>query len=116
MTTIYHNPRCSKSRAALQLLQQHFDDVTVIHYLDTPPPAATIRQLLTQLDIPAAALLRRGEAPYKTLALKDQLDNEEALIEAMAAHPILIERPIVLIGDEAVIGRPTSRVQELIES
>jgi len=116
MATIYHNPRCSKSRAALQLLQASDTEPTVIHYLDTPPTASEIRRLLDQLGIRAAQLLRRSEKPYKTLELKDHLDDDEFLIEAMAENPILIERPIVVIDEQAVIGRPTERVLELLES
>ncbi len=116
MATIYHNPRCSKSRAALQLLQARDGDLTVIHYLDTPPSAAEIRNLLEQLEMRPEQLLRRGESVYKSLDLKNKLDDDAALIEAMAANPILIERPIVIVDDQAVIGRPTERVVELLES
>jgi arsenate reductase len=116
MATIYHNPRCSKSRAALQLLQASALEPTVIYYLDNPPTADELRHLLSQLGMRPAELLRRGESVYKSLNLKDCLDDDDALIEAMVSNPILIERPVVIVDDQAVIGRPTERVVELLES
>ncbi len=112
---IYHNPRCSKSRATLQLLEDHGVDTEVIRYLDTPPDADTLRGLLRRLGIGARELLRRGEAAFRDNGLDDPALDEAALIAAMVKHPILIERPIVVVGEAAVIGRPPERVLELIK-
>ena len=112
---IYHNPRCSKSRATLQLLEDHGVDTEVIRYLDTPPDADTLRELLRRLGIGARELLRRGEAAFRDNGLDDPALDEAALIAAMVKHPILIERPIVVVGEAAVIGRPPERVLELIK-
>lgn len=112
--TIYHNPRCSKSRAALDLLSQHGIEPAVVRYLDTPPDVATLAQLLDQLGLEPRALLRSGEDEYKTLNLADPTLSREQLIAAMVAHPKLIERPIVVHGERAVLGRPPERVLELL--
>ncbi len=112
---IYHNPRCSKSRATLKLLEDHGVDTEVIRYLDTPPDADTLRELLRRLGIGARELLRRGEAAFRDNGLDDPALDEAALIAAMVKHPILIERPIVVVGEAAVIGRPPERVLELIK-
>lgn len=114
MITIYHNPRCSKSRQALELLEAHGAVPEVVRYLETPPDAATLRRLLRALGIGARALLRTGEDEYRELGLDDAGLDEEALVAAMVAHPRLIERPIVVRGGKAVIGRPPERVLELL--
>jgi len=116
MTTcvFYHNPRCSKSRQALALLQQCGIVPEIVLYLETPPDAAALRCLLGQLDIPARALLRTGEEAYAALGLGNPAVDEDALVEAMAAHPRLIERPIFVRGPRAVIGRPPERVLDLL--
>jgi len=116
MTTsvFYHNPRCSKSRQALALLQQRGIVPEIVLYLDSPPDAAALRLLLTQLELPARALLRTGEEVYAALGLAAPSLDDAALIEAMAAHPRLIERPIFVCGQRAVIGRPPERVLELL--
>ena len=111
---LYHNPRCSKSRAALDLLAERGVAPEIVRYLDTPPDAGTLRRLLAQLGLPARALLRTGEDEYKTLKLADPALDDEALIAAMAAHPKLIERPVFVCGGRAVIGRPPERVLELL--
>lgn len=111
MIRIYHNNRCSKSRATLALLEGR--EVEVVNYLDTPPNAVELKQLLKLLGIPARQLLRGGEAVYKELGLAAALDDE-ALIAAMAAHPILIERPIVVANGKAVIGRPPESVLAIL--
>ncbi len=112
--TIYHNPRCSKSRATLALLEEHGVTPQVVLYLETPPDTAQLRQLLDQLDMRAEQLLRRGEDEYKQLGLgKDT--SEEQLVAAMAAHPKLIERPIVVCGERAVLGRPPENVLDLLD-
>lgn len=112
--TLYHNPRCSKSRAALQLLEERDLQPTVVHYLDTPPSAAQLREVLDKLDLPPRQLLRSGEDQYRELGLANQTLSDEELIEAMAAHPRLIERPILIAGDRAVIGRPPENILELL--
>ncbi|MDB6048468.1 MAG: arsC [Pseudomonas sp.] len=112
--TLYHNPRCSKSRGALELLETRGLTPTIIRYLETPPDATQLRGLLGKLGINARQLLRTGEDDYKTLNLADSSLSDEQLIAAMAAHPKLIERPILVVGDRAVIGRPPERVLELV--
>lgn len=112
--TLYHNPRCSKSRAALELLQARNLPVTVVKYLETPLTAAGVQQLLTQLNYQARQLLRTGEDDYRELGLSDPTLSETQLIEAMAAHPKLIERPILVKGDKALVGRPPEKILELL--
>ncbi|MBC3955360.1 MULTISPECIES: arsenate reductase (glutaredoxin) [Pseudomonas] len=112
--TLYHNPRCSKSRGALELLQARGLTPDVVLYLETPPDAEQIRQLLGKLGMTARQLLRTGEDDYKQLNLADPSLNDEQLIAAMAAHPKLIERPILVVGDKAIIGRPPENVLELL--
>lgn len=112
--TLYHNPRCSKSRGALELLEARGLAPTVVRYLETPPSAAELRELLAKLGMSARQLLRTGEEEYQTLGLADTSLSEEQLIEAMAAHPRLIERPILIVGDKAVVGRPPEKVLEIL--
>jgi arsenate reductase len=112
--TLYHNPRCTKSRGTLELLEARGLTPTIIRYLDTPPDAARLRDLLGKLGIGARALLRTGEDEYKTLNLADASLSDEQLIAAMAAHPKLIERPILVVGDKAVIGRPPENILEIL--
>jgi arsenate reductase len=112
--TLYHNPRCSKSRGALELLEARGLTPQVVRYLETPPSAAELRELLSKLGIGARALLRSGEDEYKELGLADTSLSDEQLIAAMAAHPKLIERPILVAGKRAVIGRPPEKVLELL--
>jgi len=113
MTTIYHNPRCSKSRETLALLEQQGISPEVVLYLQTPPSNETIKTLLNQLGMTSAReLMRTKEDIYKELDLKSE-SNEDALIEAMTANPKLIERPIVIHNDKAKIGRPPESVLEL---
>ena len=112
--TLYHNPRCSKSRAALELLHSRDLAPQVLLYLDTPPDAAQLRDLLGKLGIGARQLLRTGEDAYKELDLANAGLSDEQLIAAMVAHPKLIERPILVAGDKAVIGRPPENILELL--
>ncbi|WP_062380033.1 arsenate reductase (glutaredoxin) [Pseudomonas abietaniphila] len=112
--TLYHNPRCSKSRGALELLEARGLTPTVVRYLETPPNAAQLRELLSQLGIRARGLLRTGEDEYKTLNLADASLSDDDLIAAMAAHPKLIERPILVAGKKAVIGRPPEKILEIL--
>lgn len=112
--TLYHNPRCSKSRGALELLEARGLAPTVVRYLETPPSAAELRELLAKLGMSARQLLRTGEEEYQTLGLADTSLSEDQLIVAMAAHPRLIERPILIVGDKAVVGRPPEKVLEIL--
>ncbi len=112
--TLYHNPRCSKSRGALELLEASGLTPTVVRYLETPLSATQIKALLGKLGISARQLLRSGEEEYKTLNLADASLSEQQLIDAIAAHPKLMERPILEVGDKAVIGRPPENVLELL--
>ena len=112
--TLYHNPRCSKSRGALELLEARGLTPTVVRYLETPPNAAQLHDLLGKLGIGARDLLRTGEDDYKTLNLADASLSDEDLIAAMAAHPKLIERPILVAGNKAMIGRPPEKILEIL--
>ncbi|MDE3736070.1 arsenate reductase (glutaredoxin) [Pseudomonas resinovorans] len=112
--TLYHNPRCSKSRGALELLEARGLAPTIVRYLETPPSATELRDLLAKLGLTARQLLRTGEDEYKALSLDDTSLSEEQLIAAMAAHPKLIERPILVAGDKAVVGRPPEKVLEIL--
>jgi arsenate reductase len=112
--TLYHNPRCSKSRSALALLEARGLAPTIVRYLETPPDAAILTALLGKLGIGARQLLRTGEDDYKTLNLADGSLSDSDLIAAMAAHPKLIERPILVNGDKAIIGRPPENVLEIL--
>jgi arsenate reductase len=112
--TIYHNPRCSKSRQTLQLLEDNNVTPEIVLYLESSPKAGEIKQLLKQLGIDARSLLRKGEDAYKENNLADKSLSEDDLIAAMAAYPKLIERPIVVKGNKAVLGRPPENVLALI--
>ncbi|EIL96691.1 arsenate reductase (glutaredoxin) [Rhodanobacter thiooxydans] len=114
MLRIYHNSRCSKSRATLALLEQHGGEIEVVDYLDTPPSAAELAMLLRQLGMTARELLRTGEEEYRVLGLDDSALDDDALIVAMVAHPKLIERPIVVANGKAVIGRPPEAVLAIL--
>lgn len=113
--TIYHNPRCSKSRETLSLLKDNGIDPDVVLYLETPPDSATLRKLLTMLGMNSAReLMRQKEDLYKELNLSDSQLSEEALIQAMVDNPKLIERPIVVSNGQARIGRPPEQVLDII--
>jgi len=112
---ILHNPRCSKSRQALRLLQERGIEPEVRLYLQDPPGPAELRVILDQLELAAGSLLRRGEPEYRELNLADPALSEEAIIAALAAHPRLLERPIVIRGERAVVGRPPERVLALCD-
>ena len=113
--TIYHNPRCSKSRQTLALLQENNIEPVVVEYLETPPDAARIGELLRKLSMGARQLLRKGEEAYRNNQLANTDLTDTDLIAAMVAHPKLIERPIVVHGNKAVLGRPPENVLELID-
>lgn len=112
--TIYHNPRCSKSRQTLALLQERGVEPRIVEYLKTPPDIATLTEFATALG-GARAMLRQGEAEYAELGLGDAKKPDAALLKAMHAHPILIERPIVTDGRRVVIGRPPEAVLALLK-
>lgn len=112
--TIYHNPRCSKSRQTLAILQQHNIQPKIIEYLKNPPDLPTLKQLLSYLRIDARALLRKNERPYLETNLDNTALSEDELISAMHNDPILIERPIVVNGQQAVIGRPPEKVLSIL--
>jgi arsenate reductase len=111
---IYHNPRCSKSRQTLKLLEDNDIQPEVRLYLEKPPSAAELKKLLKALDLSARDLLRKGEAEYKELGLADTNLSEAKLIAAMVEHPRLIERPVVVRNGKAVLGRPPENVLTLM--
>lgn len=114
MVTIYHNPRCSKSRQTLALLQQRGIEPEIVLYLDSPPDAATLRQLLVKLGLKPRDILRRGEDAYKENHLDDPELSDVQLVDAMVRYPKLIERPIVVNGDRAALGRPPENVLTIL--
>lgn len=111
--TIWHNPRCSKSRSALAILEENGVTPTEVRYLETPPSKSDIVTVLAALAMEAKDIVRKGEAVYKTLNLSAQSTNEE-ILNALVENPILIERPIIISGDRAVIGRPPENVTSLL--
>ena len=111
---IYHNPRCSKSRQTLALLRERGLDPQIVLYLETPPSEARLGEILDMLAVPARDLMRRKERPYRDLGLDAPSLTRAELIAAMAAHPILIERPIVVSETRAAIGRPSEKVLEIL--
>ena len=109
--TIYHNPRCSKSRQTLQLLQDNGIEPTIVEYLETPPSSAELTEILAKMDKEPRDILRKKEAQEE--GIDTSLDGE-ALIEALAAHPRALERPIVVNGDKAAMGRPPESVLDIL--
>ena len=112
--TIYHNPRCSKSRQTLQLLRDKGVEPDIVEYLKAPPSASEIKNILAMLKMAPRDLMRKKEAPYSERGLADESLSETALIEAMRAAPVLIERPIVVSGGKAALGRPPENVLTLL--
>lgn len=113
--TIYHNPRCSKSRDTLRLLQSNGIEPQVVLYLDTPPDAATLNALLKMLGMTdARQLMRQKDDLYRSLSLNDMHLSQQALIQAMVDNPALIERPVVVKNGQARIGRPPEQVLEIV--
>ena len=110
---IYHNPRCSKSRQALALLQDAGIEPEIVRYLDQPLTAAEVEALIDKLGVAPHALVRAKEAAYEEAGLSDDSTRQQ-ISRAIAAHPILLERPIIVRGDKAVIGRPPERARELL--
>jgi len=111
---LYHNPRCAKSRQALDLLRGRGIEPTVVEYLKYPPDARRLKALLRLLAMTPRQLMRTKEAEYRELGLHDTTLDDEDLIVAMTAHPVLIERPIVVKGARAILGRPPERVLEIL--
>jgi len=112
--TIYINPKCSKCRLSLQLLDENRIDAKVIKYLDTPPDKAELTQILNLLNMQPRDLMRQFEAPYKALNLDAPDLSDDELIQAMVENPILIERPIVVKGNRATIGRPPEKILDIL--
>ncbi|MFV0306558.1 MAG: ArsC/Spx/MgsR family protein [Desertimonas sp.] len=112
---VLHNPRCSKSRAALAAADSAGVVVDVVRYLDEPLDAAALRSLLAKLEDPPAALVRRGEAKAAGVAV-DELTTAEDVIAVLSTHPQLMERPVLVRGDRAIIGRPTERAEEFLRA
>ena len=110
--TLYHNPRCRTSRAALELLRKRGIEPAIIEYLKTPPTAAELKRILKMLDIPARELLRLKEA--KPLGLAKPGLSDDQIIAGMARHPIVIERPIAIAGKRAALGRPAEKVLSVL--
>lgn len=112
--TIYHNPRCSKSRQTLALLEERGIAPRIVDYLKSPPSAAELKTILGKLGLGPRDLLRQGEPRYAELGLKERKLDDAALIALMVANPILIERPIVVSGSKAAIGRPPEKVLAIL--
>lgn len=111
---IYHNPRCSKSRQALQLLEQHAGSPEVVEYLKTPPDAKELDRLLDMLGLEPRELMRKGEKEYKESGADNPALSRAQLIALMVEHPKLIERPIVVSNGKAALGRPPERVLDIL--
>ena len=111
--TIYHNPRCSKSRATLELLREHGIEPEIVEYLKDPPDAAQLKGIVRKLGIAPPDLVRRGEEIFKEKYAGKSLSDAQ-WIEVLAKHPVLLERPIVVKGKRAVIGRPPENVENLL--
>ena len=111
---IYHNPRCSKSRQSLALIQDAGYDVEIVEYLINPPSLEELTEIIRKLDISAERLIRKKESLYKELGLDTQTLSEEQWVQVLCDNPKLIERPIVIKGDRAVIGRPPELIQPLL--
>ena len=111
---IYHNPRCSKSRQTLEILNKQNVDTEIVLYLETPPSAEEVTSILQKLGLRSRDIIRKSEKEYKLLNIKDQSLTENELITFMSENPKLIERPIVVKDDKAIIGRPPENVLSLL--
>ena len=111
---IYHNPECSKSRAALALLEGNDVDPQIIYYMETPPSIDEIKSLLAKLDLKLLDIIRRSEDDFNELGLDDETLSEEIILDLLQKHPQLLQRPIVVKGDNAIIARPPEDVLTLI--
>ena len=114
-TVIYHNPGCSKSRETLQILEDNHLPLDIIEYLEDPPTAQELKRIIAMLGISARELLRNTEPVYKEAELDNDSLSEDDIIKAICKYPLLMQRPIVIRGSRAVIGRPPGRVLEIIE-
>ena len=117
MTTnvkIYHNPKCSKSRAALDLIQQKKLKVEIIEYLKFPPHSKELADIIKKLGVNVRDIVRKNEEPYKKLGLSNPKFSKSELLEAISVYPILLQRPIVVLKDKAAIGRPLENVEKII--
>ncbi len=114
MLTIYHNPRCSKSRQTLQIIEDKGLDVKVVEYLKTPPTKKELSEIIQNLGITPRQLLRKGEEAYKSMGLDDPKISDSKIISHMLDEPKLIERPIVVKGAKAILGRPPENVLDII--
>ena len=112
--TIYHNPKCGTSRNTLALIRNSGAEPEVIEYLQDPPSRERLLELAKRMGVRLRDILRRKGTPYDELRLDDPALSDEQLLDAIAAHPILIERPIVVMGDDAEIGRPPEKVERLL--
>jgi arsenate reductase (glutaredoxin) len=112
--TIYHNPRCSKSRETLKLIEARGIEPNIVEYLKTPPSSAELKAILKKLELKPQDIIRKGEPLYAELGLKDRKLDDDALIALLVKHPILIERPIVVAGSKAAIGRPPESVLKIV--
>lgn len=112
--TLYHNPRCSKSRQTLEILNEQNIEFNIVEYLSNPPSHQQLDSILRGLDMQPRELMRKGEAEYKSLGLNDVTLSRDQLINAMITHPKLIERPILIAGDEITIGRPPENVLSIL--
>jgi len=111
---IYHNPRCSKSRQTLEILNEKAVDTEIVLYLEDPPSVEEVTSILQKLGLSSRDIIRKGEEEYKLLNIKDQSLTENELIAFMSENPKLIERPIVVKDDKAIIGRPPENVLSLL--
>lgn len=112
--TIYHNPRCSKSRQTLALIRARGIEPEIVEYLRQPPTPDELKRIIHQLGVPVRDIVRSGEAEYRELDLEDTSLDDKALIEAVCAHPKLLQRPIVVHGQRAKIGRPPEVIEEIL--
>jgi arsenate reductase (glutaredoxin) len=112
-TTIYHNPKCSKSRQSLELLRSKGEKLEVVEYLKTPPSADVLKGIVGKLGVRAGELVRKKEGLFKELALN--LENDDEVINALVRNPVLIQRPIVVRGEKAVLGRPPENIEKLYQ-
>ena len=112
---IFHNPSCSKSRGALQIIEARGVDADIVRYLDTPPDRATLERILDAIDDEPIALVRTGDDKFKRAGLtKADVQTREQVVDVLLKHPEVMERPVVFVGDKAVIARPSERVLEIL--
>ncbi len=112
--TIWHNPRCSKSRQTLQLIEDRGLEPTIVEYLRTPPSTEELEQVLRMLGLEPRDLMRKKEAAYKEQSLDEPSLSSQELVQAMVDNPVLIERPVVIVGNKAALGRPPENVLDLL--